>query len=102
VGRVPCWAPAEAGHAGVAREMASAPGVRGLLLPPLALEPYREKPAGYYWLVTLAYGVAGVREAPARAISGVAALIAVLMLYLYAVPRAGVAGAGPTAPLAPP
>src|SRR5215813_14379745 len=97
VGRYPFWDPDEARHAEVAREMASAPGVRRLLLPTLDLEPYREKPAGYYWLVTLAYDVAGVSEAPARAISGVAALIAVLMLYLYAVPRAGVAAAVTTA-----
>jgi 4-amino-4-deoxy-L-arabinose transferase-like glycosyltransferase len=93
VGRYPFWDPDEARHAEVAREMASAHGIRRLLLPTLDLEPYHEKPAGYYWLVTLAYDVAGVGEAPARAISGAAGLVAVLMLYLYALPRAGVAGA---------
>src|SRR5262249_58979479 len=70
VGRYPFWDPDEARHAEVAREMASAHGIRRLLLPTLDLEPYHEKPAGYYWLVTLAYGGAGIREAPAPAISG--------------------------------
>src|SRR5262249_60121377 len=93
VGRYPFWAPDEARHAEVAREMASAHGIRRLLLPTLDLEPYHEKPAGYYWLVTLAYDVAGVSEAPARAISGAAALLAVLMPYPFALPPARVPGA---------
>src|SRR2546428_10234333 len=82
VGRYPLWDPDEARHAEVAREMAAAHGVRRLLLPTLGLEPYREKPAGYYWLVTLADSIAGVGEAQARTISAAAGVVAVLVLYL--------------------
>src|SRR3989475_12610075 len=96
LGRYPLLEPGEARHAEVAREMAAASGVRRVFLPTLDLEPYREKPAGYYWLVALAYGALGVGEAGARAVSALAALVAVLALYAYALPRWGVpAGLGP-------
>src|SRR3989442_1360791 len=85
--------PVEARHAEVAREMAAASGVRRLFLPTLDLEPYREKPAGYYWLVACAYGAFGVGEAAARAPSALAALIAVLALYAHALPRWGLRAA---------
>src|SRR5881398_2058167 len=92
LGRYPLLDPDEARHAEVAREMAAGHGLRRLFLPTLDLEPYREKPAGYYWLVALAYGALGVGEAAA---SAVAALVAVLALYAYALPRWGVpAGLG--------
>src|SRR5437899_5242083 len=97
LGRYPLLDPAEARHAEVAREMAAGHGLRRLFPPTLDLEPYREKPAGYYWLVALAYGALGVGEAAARAVSALAALVAVLSLYAYALPRWGVAaglGAG--------
>src|SRR5207249_4998491 len=93
LGRYPLWDPDEARHAEVAREMAAAHGIRRLLLPTLDLAPYREKPAGYYWLVTLAYAGAGVGEAQARMVSVAAALLSVLALYVYALPRAGIAAA---------
>src|SRR5438034_10991764 len=93
LGRYPLWDPDEARHAEVAREMAAAHGIRRLLLPTLDLAPYREKPAGYYWLVTLAYAAAGVGEAQARMVSVAAALGSVLALYVYALPRAGIAAA---------
>jgi len=89
LGRYPLLDPDEARHAEVAREMAAASGVRRLFLPTLDLEPYREKPAGYYWLVALAYGALGVGEVAARAVSALAALVAVLALYAYALPRGG-------------
>jgi len=93
LGRYPLWDPDEARHAEVAREMAAARGLRRLFLPTLELQPYREKPAGYYWLVALAYGAGGEGEGAARGVSAVAALVLVLALYAYALPRAGVAGA---------
>src|SRR5216684_8271792 len=95
LGRYPLLDPDEARHAEVARQMAAGHGLRRLFLPTLDLEPYREKPAGYYWLVALAYGALAVGEAAARAVSALAALVAVLALYAYALPRWGVpAGLG--------
>src|SRR2546422_1796458 len=57
LGAHPLLDPDEARHAEVAREMAAARGIRRLLLPTLDFRPYREKPPGYYWLVTLAFGL---------------------------------------------
>src|SRR6476660_4083838 len=93
LGRYPLVDPDEARHAQVAREMSKARGLRRLFLPTLDLRPYREKPAGYYWLVTLAHAVGGPGEAPARSVSALAALLCVLAVYAYALPRTGVAGA---------
>jgi 4-amino-4-deoxy-L-arabinose transferase-like glycosyltransferase len=93
LGRYALLDPDEARHAEVAREMAAASGVRPLFLPTLDFEPYREKPAGYYWLVMLAYRVGGVGEAAARAVSALAALVAVLVLHAYALPRWGLRAA---------
>src|SRR5881392_1955090 len=93
LGRYALLDPDEARHAEVAREMAAASGVRRLFLPTLDFEPYREKPPGYYWLVALAYGALGVGEAAARAVSALAALVAVLALYAYALPRWGLPAA---------
>src|SRR3989442_8064666 len=102
LGRYPLLGPDEARPAEVAREMAAGHGLRRLFLPTLDLEPYREKPAGYYWLVTLAFGALGVGEAAARAVSALAALVAVLSLYAYALPRWGIpAGLGPGPVAAP-
>jgi 4-amino-4-deoxy-L-arabinose transferase-like glycosyltransferase len=93
LGAYPLLDPDEARHAEVAREMAAGDGVRALLLPTLELKPYREKPAGFYWLVTLAYAVLGVCETAARLPSAIAALVTVLAVYAWAVPRHGVPGA---------
>src|SRR5437870_4071424 len=93
LGRYPLLDPDEARHAEVAREMAEGRGLRRLLLPTLDFEPYREKPAAYYWLVTLTYGAFGVGESGARMTSAAAALVTVLAIYLWALPRAGLAGA---------
>src|SRR5690349_18187773 len=93
LGRYPLLDPDEARHAEVAREMAEARGLRRVFLPTLDLQPYREKPAGYYWLALIARAVAGPGEAAARSVSAIAALVGVLALYAYALPRFGVAGA---------
>jgi 4-amino-4-deoxy-L-arabinose transferase-like glycosyltransferase len=93
LGRYPLLDPDEARHAEVAREMTDARGVRRVFLPTLDLQPYREKPAGYYWLVALAHAAAGPGEAAARSVSALAALLSVLALYAYALPRFGLAGA---------
>jgi 4-amino-4-deoxy-L-arabinose transferase-like glycosyltransferase len=73
--------------------MAAARGVRRLFLPTLDGAPYREKPAGYYWLVALAYAACGVGERAARMPSALAALVTVLALYAATVRRAGPPGA---------
>jgi 4-amino-4-deoxy-L-arabinose transferase-like glycosyltransferase len=93
LGRYPLLDPDEARHAEVAREMREAHGLRRVFLPTLDLAPYTEKPAGYYWLVSVAHAVVGPDEGAARSVSALAALVSVLALYLYAVPRFGVTGA---------
>jgi 4-amino-4-deoxy-L-arabinose transferase-like glycosyltransferase len=93
LGRAPLLDPDEARHAEVAREMAAARGLRRLVLPTYEFRPYHEKPAGHYWLLALAYGIAGPDAWAARAPSALAALIVVLAVYLWALPRHGVAGA---------
>lgn len=93
LGGYPLWDTDEARHAEVARELAAGSGVRRLFLPTLELEPYREKPAGYYWLAALAYTAAGVGAGAARAPSALAALLVVLAAYAWALPRHGVRGA---------
>lgn len=93
LGRYPLWDKDEARHAEVARELAAGHGLRRLFLPTLELEPYREKPAGYYWLVALAYAVGGVQAGAARAPGALAALLVVLGVYAWALPRYGVRGA---------
>src|SRR2546427_35340 len=87
LGRYPLLDPDEARHAEVAREMAAGSGARRLFLPTLDLEPYREKSAGYYWLVAFSYRAFGVGEVAARAGSALAALGAVLALYAHALQR---------------
>ena len=93
LGRSPLLDPDEARHAEVAREIFDARGVRGRLLPTLDYRPYSEKPPAYYWLVALAYRARGVDEAGARTVSALAALVAVVAIYAYALPRFGTAGA---------
>jgi len=93
LGAYPLLDPDEARHAEVAREMADGNGLRALVLPTLELRPYREKPPGFYWLVTLSYAALGVSEAAARLPSALAALVTVLAVYAWAVPRHGVPGA---------
>src|SRR5581483_3063270 len=93
LGRYPLCDPDEARHAEIAREMAAARGWRRLVLPTLELQPYREKPPGYYWLVAAAYRTAGPGAGSARVPGALAAWLAVLALYAWAVPRTGVAGA---------
>ena len=89
LGRYPLWDPDEARHAEVAREMATARGWRRLVLPTLELGPYREKPPGHYWLVSLAYAALGVGAGAARVPSAAAAWLLVMAVYAWMVPRAG-------------
>jgi 4-amino-4-deoxy-L-arabinose transferase-like glycosyltransferase len=93
LGAYPLLDPDEARHAEVAREMTEGRGLRALFLPTLELRPYREKPPGFYWLATLSYATLGVSEAAARLPSAIAALVTVLAVYAWAVPRHGVQGA---------
>jgi 4-amino-4-deoxy-L-arabinose transferase-like glycosyltransferase len=93
LGAYPLLDPDEARHAEVAREMATGRGLARFVLPTLDLEPYREKPPGFYWLVTLAFGLGGVSETSARAVSATAALATVLAAFVWSTPRAGAAGA---------
>lgn len=92
LGRYPLLDLDEARAAEVAREMAAGRGLARFLLPTLDLEPYREKPAPYYWLVALAYRMWGVGEWSARVVSATAALAGVLALYAYASRRGVAAG----------
>src|SRR5262249_17986950 len=89
LGRSPLFDPDEARHAEVGREMFEARGVRARLLPTLDYRPYSEKPPAYYWLVALAYRAHGVEEGSARAVSALAALVGVVAIYAYALPRFG-------------
>jgi 4-amino-4-deoxy-L-arabinose transferase-like glycosyltransferase len=93
LGRYPLWDPDEARHAEVAREMASGQGIRRFILPTLGLTAYREKPPGYYWLVTASYTTVGVSAGAARAVNAIAALLLVLVLYAWALRRMGFEGA---------
>jgi len=93
LGRYPLWDPDEARHAEIAREMAAAHGWQRLVLPTFELAPYREKPPGHYWLVSLAYTALGVGAGAARTPGAVAAWLLVMVLYAWTLPRAGVAGA---------
>jgi 4-amino-4-deoxy-L-arabinose transferase-like glycosyltransferase len=93
LGRYPLWDPDEARHAEVAREMATGHGFRRFVVPTLGLKAYREKPPGYYWLVTASYATFGVSDGAARAVNATAALALVLALYGWALPRVGLRGA---------
>jgi 4-amino-4-deoxy-L-arabinose transferase-like glycosyltransferase len=93
LGAYPLLDPDEARHAEVAREMAEGRGLRALFLPTLELRPYREKPPGFYWLAALSYAALGMSEAAARLPSAIAALVTVLAVYRWALPRHGVPGA---------
>ncbi len=93
LGGYPLLDPDEARHAEVAREMAEAPGVRRFFLPTLELERYREKPAPFYWLVSLAYALGGVGESSARAVSAIGGFLVVLLVYAWMLTRAGAPGA---------
>jgi len=93
LGRYPLWDPDEARHAEVAREMATGQGLRRFISPTLGLQPYREKPPGYYWLLTASYALRGPSDGAARAVNATAALALVMAVYLWALPRVGLRGA---------
>src|SRR5258705_11619327 len=85
--------PDEARHAEVAREMAAGSGVARLFLPTFELAPYREKPAGWYWLAAAAMRAIGPTGTAAPLASAVAALLAGYAVYALAAPREGPASA---------
>lgn len=92
LGRYALWDPDEARHAEIAREMLHGSGLAHWWVPTLEFQPYREKPAPYYWFTSTAYRLLGETELAARAPSAVMAIVTVLAVYGHAAPRVGVAG----------
>ncbi len=87
--RYPVWEPDEARHAEIGREMLAAPGWDGWVVPSLNGEPYRNKPAPFYWLVGGAFALLGVNERAARLVSAIAGLATVLAVSWWAAARWG-------------
>jgi 4-amino-4-deoxy-L-arabinose transferase-like glycosyltransferase len=74
------WTPDEPREAGISREMYAAPGV----IPTLNGQPFIEKPPLYYWMTALAFRIAGgPNVAAARAVSGLAGLLTLAVLFLW-------------------
>ena len=92
LGHYPLWDPDEARHSEIAREMVHAAGLRHLWIPTLEFQPYREKPAPYYWLASATYGLLGESETSARLPSSMMALVTVVAVYAHAARRLGVVG----------
>ena len=84
LGGYPLWEPDEARHSLIARELHRATDWRGWLLPHLEGRPYRDKPILFYWLAATAYAVVGEREVAARAVSALAALGVVAVVWAWA------------------
>lgn len=74
------WTPDEPREAEIGREMLGHPG----FVPHLNGKPFFEKPPLYYWAVAGSYAVAGVSNASARAISALAGLATLFLLFLWA------------------
>ena len=75
------WTPDEPREAEIGREMLLSPGV----VPTLDRRPFVEKPPLYYWAVAGAYALAGgPSAAAARAVSGAAGLLTLLVLAAWA------------------
>lgn len=74
------WTPDEPREAEISREMALHPGV----IPTLGGHPFYEKPPLYYWVTAAVFTVAGgPSAAAARAVSGAAGLLTLLVLFLW-------------------
>lgn len=74
------WTPDEPREAGISREMYAAPGV----IPTLNGQPFIEKPPLYYWMTALAFRIAGgPNVAAARAVSGLAGLLTLAVLFVW-------------------
>ena len=74
------WTPDEPREAEIGREMLSHPG----FVPHLNGKPFFEKPPLYYWTLAGTYAVAGVSYASARAVSGLAGLATLALLFVWA------------------
>ena len=68
------WDPDEGRHSAIARELFNATTWRGWIVPSHNFADYHDKPILYYWLTSLAYGVAGVNEVGARLVAVLSAL----------------------------
>jgi 4-amino-4-deoxy-L-arabinose transferase-like glycosyltransferase len=87
--RYPVWEPDEARHAEIGREMLAAPGWEGWVAPSLNGEPYRNKPALFYWLVAAAFALLGVTERAARLVPAASGLATVVAVSWWAAGRWG-------------
>ena len=74
------WTPDEPREAEIGREMLGHPG----FVPHLNGEPFFEKPPLYYWAMAGSYALAGVSNASARAVSTLAGLATLALLFLWA------------------
>lgn len=75
------WTPDEPREAEIAREMYLSPG----FLPHLNGKSFFEKPPLYYWATAAAYALTGgPSEAAARAVSGLAGLLTLVVVYRWA------------------
>jgi 4-amino-4-deoxy-L-arabinose transferase-like glycosyltransferase len=87
------WTPDEPREAEIGREMALSPG----LIPTLDGRRFIEKPPLYYWTLAGAYDITGGPSVlAARAVSVVAALATLALLYAWAVEATGLAAAALT------
>jgi 4-amino-4-deoxy-L-arabinose transferase-like glycosyltransferase len=90
LGRPALYEPDEARHAEVAREMVeTSSGWREWVTLHHNGQPYRNKPAPFYWLVAAAYLLFGVDEASARLVSAVGGTLAAVAVALWGTARWG-------------
>jgi 4-amino-4-deoxy-L-arabinose transferase-like glycosyltransferase len=74
------WTPDEPREAGISREMYSRPGI----VPTLNGAPFIQKPPLYYWTTAAAFRVAGGPSvAAARAVSATAALLTLVVVFVW-------------------
>ena len=74
------WTPDEPREAEISREMRATPG----MIPTLNGEPFLEKPPLYYWMVAGAFALGGGPSVQAaRAVSGAAGFLTLVLLYLW-------------------
>ena len=74
------WTPDEPREAGIIREMYIAPDV----IPTLNGQPFIEKPPLYYWIAAFSFRIAGGPSvAAARAVSGLAGLLTLGVLFVW-------------------
>jgi 4-amino-4-deoxy-L-arabinose transferase-like glycosyltransferase len=75
------WEPDEGRYAEIAREMLAS---HNFIVPHLNYVPYIEKPPLLYWLTAGSMKLLGVNEFAARLVNACAALVGVLVTYLFA------------------